>query len=223
MDKLLCVLLMLGFLSGCARQVQQPIPVIVKNEVVTRSADSYRRAPSADLPGRAALGQPLNYFGQSVRTMANQIEIGLAQKGIKRLPMAITSFVDLAAPQSTRGLGDEIAEGFFHELQARGFNLIDHKAIAFATGHAVKHPSMLSEFYKDHRISYVLSGSYSRNADSLVINARMLDTVTRQVVATGQAEIAVAELEGGLPGYDPLSSRDGMIIENGGVPAQQGD
>lgn len=220
MNMRLWLLIAIGTLAGCAQQVQAPIPVVVTNEVRTRPVEAKAPVSEPERSDRGALGQPLGRFGTPVRTMADQIEIGLRRQGIKRLPMAITSFVDLSAPTKTRGLGDEIAEGFFHELQARGFNLIDHKAIPFATGHPHKHPSTLSEFYRDHRISYVLSGSFSRNPDGVVVQARVLDTVTRQVVATGQAEIDVTELEGGLPGYDPLSSRRGMIVENGGVPVQ---
>jgi TolB-like protein len=207
-------LLTLLLISGCA---QQPTHVIVDNAVSVNVLNLQQLQPRDPARG-SVLAEPVGYLGSSVRQMAEQLETGLAKKGIKRLPIAITGFVDLSQAERRRTLGDEIAEGFFHELQARGFNLIDHRAIAFADRDEQTLP--LSEFYRQHRISYVLGGSFIVNSDGVTVNARVLDTVTNQVVATGQSEFGIEQLEGRLPGYDPFSSRDGMIIENGGVPAQ---
>lgn len=198
--------------SGCT---QQPTHVIVDNMVAVKVMNLEQLQPQ-DPAERSTLAQPVAYLGGSVRQMAEQIETGLAKQGIKRLPIAITGFVDLSQAERQRTLGDEIAEGFFHELQSRGFNLVDHRVIGFADRNEQELP--LSEFYRQHRISYVLGGSYIVNSNGVTVNARMLDTVTNQVVATGQSEFGIEQLEGSLPGYDPFSSRDGMIIENGGVP-----
>ncbi|WP_207062790.1 FlgO family outer membrane protein [Motiliproteus sp. SC1-56] len=220
MGKALGVAVLLITVAGC---VQQPVPVVVTGPVQTHvlSVPEPHSALSPEpASGRAALKAPVAPLGEAVRRMAEQLEAGLREKGIRTLPIAITPFVALEAAPSPGVLGNEIAEGFFHELQARGFNLIDHTAIAFQTGHAPKHPQALSDFYREHRISYVLSGTYSTHSDGVVIQARLLDSVSRQVAATGQARVPSAALEGGLPGYNPLSSQQGMIIENGGVPAQ---
>ena len=206
-------LLLAVVVSGCA---ERPIHVVVDNEVATRVTNVEQLQPPQDPAERSQLAQPVSYLGVPVRQMAEQIESGLKAKGIKRLPIAISSFVELSAADQKRPLGDEIAEGFYHELQARGFNLIDHRIIPFADRNQAELP--LAEFYRRHRISYVLGGTYSVNSSGITVNARMLDTVTQQVVATGQSEFGIDQLEGSLPGYDPFSSRDGMIIENGGVP-----
>ncbi len=209
-----CILALL-ISSGCS---QQPTHVIVDNAVAVKVLNPQQLQPQ-DPAQRSALNVPVRYLGTSVRQMAEQLETSLTKRGIKRLPIAISGFVDLSQAERRRTLGDEIAEGFFHELQARGFNLIDHRVIAFADRDEQELP--LSEFYRQHRISYVLGGSYTVNSDGVTVNARMLDTVTNQVVATGQSEFGIQQLEGSLPGYDPFSSREGMIIENGGVPVAQ--
>ena len=214
MNKFAGVVLGALLLTGCA---DKPIHVVVDNEVATRITNPEALNPKpVDPKQRSALAEPVNYLGGSVRQMAEQIETGLAKKGIKRLPIAIARFVDLSAVDHQRALGDEIAEGFFHELQARGFNLIDHRALPFADRDQSE--LKLSEYYRRHRVSYVLGGSYMVNSSGVTVNARMVDSITQQVVATGQSDFGVDQLEGALPGYDPFSSQDGMIIENGGVP-----
>ncbi len=219
----------LGFcallLVGCALPPKEPLRVVVENEVRTRVVgDSGRGQPpamkQASKKQAAALGDTVTLFGEPVRVMAQQIEVGLNQRGIKRLPITVAPFVELSGQGRKRKLGAELAEGFFHELQVRGFNLIDYQPQAFADPDQAVADMGLSDFYRRHRISYVLSGTYTVNSDVLIINARVLDTVTRQVVATGQAQLMAEQLEGRLPGYNPLDSRDGMIVENGGVPLQ---
>lgn len=208
------LLFICSLLAGCTGQ---PIHVVVDNEVSTRVAnpEALNTRPS-DPAQRSAISAPVGYLGGAVRQMAEQLETGLAGKGIKRLPIAITPFVDLTSTKMERPLGNELAEGFYHELQARGFNLIDHRALPFADRSTTNLP--LSEYYRQHRVSYVLGGTYIVNSSGVTVNARMLDTITKQVVATGQADFGTEQLEGALPGYDPFSSQDGMIIENGGVP-----
>ncbi|MEH6473281.1 MAG: FlgO family outer membrane protein [Halopseudomonas sp.] len=210
-----CALIVL-LSSGCS---SEPVHVVVDNQVSARvtNLDALILKP-VDPAERSVLAEPVGYLGLPVRQMAKQLETSLVKKGVKQLPIAISSFVDLSQADHRRALGDEIAEGFFHEMQARGYNLIDHRAIAFAD--RSEQELSLSEYYRRHRVSYVLSGSYIVNSAGVTVNARMVDTITHQVVATGQSEFGVRQLEGSLPGYNPFSSRDGMIIENGGVPAQ---
>ena len=64
-----------------------------------------------------------------------------------------------------------------------------------------------------------MTGTYAQHSDGLVINARVIDTTTRQVLATGQTHIPNERLEGAIPGYDPLEAlNQGLIIENRGGP-----
>ncbi len=199
---LLAVLL----LSGCEIQLLRPLPVVIQNpEALTR------------IPGNRAPQQEA--IQTAIAEMAVQLERGLQKQGIKRLPITITRFVDLAAPNDYRPLDSELAEGFYHELQSRGFNLIDQMAVAYPSDQTPLDELRLSDIYREHGISYVLSGTYSVRPDGLGVNVRILDSVTRQVVASGRSQLAAEVLEGSFPGYSPLSSEDGMIIENGGVPS----
>ena len=209
----LCLLVV----AGCSFQ-SQPVRVVVENEVRAQVVNEAALAPTEGQLARISLGGTLPVFGKPVRAMSAQIEVALKKRGIKRLPITIAPFVDLSAPGRKRNLGNELAEGFFHEMQTRGFNLIDHKAVPFPSKGKKAAELSLTDYYRKHRISYVLSGTYIVNSDGILINARVLDVITKQVVATGQSQLAASGLEGGLPGYNPLDSRDGMIIENGGIP-----
>lgn len=217
MKQSLLAIAVILLVSGCALVAQkEPVRVVVENQVRTTVVDDQRYSnEKASL--KAAMGHTQPLFGQPVRDMAHQLEIGLKDKGIKRLPIAITPFVDLKKPKEDNGMGVELAEGFFHELQVRGFNVVDYQALPFKKGQQKK-IEFLPDFYRQYRISYVVTGTYTVTPDGLLLNARVLDTVSQQVVATGQSQLSLSDLEGGLPGYNPMSSRDGMIIENGGVP-----
>ncbi len=193
-------------LSGCEIQLLRPLPVVIQNP------EALGRTLGDRVPQQTAI--------QAVITeMAGQLESGLRKQGIKRLPITITRFVDLAAPNDYRPLDSELAEGFYYELQSRGFNLIDQMAIAYPSDQTPLDELKLSDIYREHGISYVLSGTYSVRPDGLGVSVRILDSVTRQVVASGRSQLAAEVLEGRIPGYNPLSSEDGMIIENGGVPS----
>ncbi|MEH6822980.1 MAG: FlgO family outer membrane protein [Motiliproteus sp.] len=215
MNKTLGCALIVLLSSGCA---DRPVHVVVDNEVSARVANIEALLAGPTAAPSDQLAAPVGYLGVPVRQIAGQLEASLLKQGVKQLPIAITGFVNLSQADHRRSLGDEIAEGFFHELQARGYNLIDHRAIAFANRN--EQELSLAEYYRRHRVSYVLGGSYTVNSSGVTLNARMVDTITHQVVATGQSEFAIGQLEGAFPGYDPFSSRDGLIIENGGVPAR---
>jgi TolB-like protein len=216
MNKILGAVLIALLSSGCA---DKPMEVVVINQVSARIANIDTLKAKVAAPVARKASDPVGYLGLPVRQIADQLQASLINKGIKTLPIAIGGFVDLAQAEHRRSLGDELAEGFFHELQGRGYNLIDHRALAFANRDEQEQELSLADYYRRHRVSYVLGGSYSVNSSGVTVNARLLDTITHQVVATGQSEFGIQQLEGAFPGYDPFSSRDGMIVENAGVPA----
>jgi len=74
----------------------------------------------------------------------------------------------------------------------------------------------LSGIRNRYRIHFVLTGTYSQHPDGIIINARVLDTTSRQILAASKTNIPSVRMEGALPGYDPIKAMDdGMIIENG--------
>lgn len=149
------------------------------------------------------------------------VEEGLNQARVQRLPLAVMPFVERPYASKQNALGERISESFVYQLQSRGFNLVDYRAVSMnTTAKSALSAKQMSGLRSRYRIYFVLTGTYARYPDGIVINARVLDTTTRQVVASGQAHIDNDQLEGGLPGYDPLTAmRKGMIIENAQGPA----
>jgi TolB-like protein len=208
---------LIPLLAACTVQVQEPMTVRVVNPIQAEVVNWPKEEAGSGMVGMNQPTDTPTSFSAVVRQIAEQLNKSLKSKGIKRLPIAVAPFVDLENSKNPHPLGKQLSEHFFHELQIRGYNLIDDRAISFPRLKA-NDALLLSDYYKRHRISYVLSGTYSVTPDGASIHARMLDTVTRQVAATGQGLLLNEVLEGQLPGYNPLSSSNGMIIENGGIP-----
>lgn len=104
--------------------------------------------------------------------------------------IAITSFVNLHNLSSTSGFGRSLAESFFNELFVRGFNVADFR------GQRALRVNPTGEFFitrDTKRIaskiqnSYVLVGTYTITDNKVLINARIMDNVTGQIVAAAKA------------------------------------
>lgn len=78
-----------------------------------------------------------------------------------RTPIAVTSFVDLQNMDTTNWLGNSVTEGFIHQLQQRGFQVVDFKTTGSIQ---VTHQGdfAFSRDWKDlaqqQEIQYVLTG-----------------------------------------------------------------
>jgi TolB-like protein len=163
----------------------------------------------------------LDPVSEAVAQMAHQLETGMEKSNISRLPLAVLAFRNLLQPEQPGELGERLGESFVFQLEQRGYNLVDYRAQSLVT--SVKpeiEPYNMSALRNRHRIYFVLTGTYAQHPDGIVINARLLDTTTRQVLASGQSHIPLERLEQRWPGYDLLDARErGMIIENRQGPA----
>jgi TolB-like protein len=107
-----------------------------------------------------------------------------------RTPIAVTSFVNLDNNlQTTSVFGNQLAESFISELQEFGLSVVDFKH----TGSV--HVTRQGDFsfsrngndlgsYPD--IEYVLSGTLTYNDRGVIINARLVGTESKIVVATAK-------------------------------------
>ncbi len=212
-------------LAGCA--LNEPVPVTVQS-VDPQALAQMREAEAANLEAQRELAkrevrvvddQPsgADPLSEAVAQMAVQLNVGLTENRVKRLPIAILPFVQLGSKASGTPTGERLSENFIFQLQQHGYNLVDFRAVSLNT--TVKDPlstDNLSGIRNRYRIHFVLTGTYSQHPDGIIINARVLDTTSRQILAASQTNIPSVRLEGALPGYDPIKAMDdGMIIENG--------
>ncbi|WP_432471901.1 FlgO family outer membrane protein [Amphritea sp. HPY] len=227
-----CLLLSVLLLSACA--LDKPVPVTVES-VSPEAIEAIRQADAANLEAEAAnlkARRELTKFevavvdgqangadplSEAVAQMAVQLNAGLQQNRVKKLPIAILPFVKLGAKETGTPTGERLSENFIFQLQQHGYNLVDYRAVSLNT--SAKDPlstGNLSALHNRYRIYFVLTGTYTQHPDGVVVNARVLDTTTRQILAAAQTNVPISRLEGALPGYDPIQSMDkGMIIENG--------
>lgn len=160
-------------------------------------------------------------LSHAARILGEQLIVGLSEARVKRFPMTVLPFGALPGHADYPSVGERVSESLFYSLQANEYNLIDYR-VAGMPDRAMPDISQqqITELRQRNRIYFVLIGNYAHYPGGLVINARVLDTTTRQVLAAGQAHVANELLEGQLPGYDPLRAAErGMIVETGGVPA----
>ncbi|NRA20542.1 MAG: hypothetical protein HRU05_08685 [Oceanospirillaceae bacterium] len=212
-------------LSGCAAQgVNSPF----SNKMSTEEARAIVQQ-AIELDSLSGFAEPAaiaitpvepNYFdpiSEAVAQMADQMVLGLRQNRVKRLPVAVLPFKSLRRSVQDDLFGARLSESFVFPMTQRGYNMVDYRAVTLVTtDKAPLTKGNLPVLQQQYKIYYILTGTYARHGDGVVINARILDVITRQVVAAGQTHIAYKRLESQLPGYNPIDALNrGYIIENG--------
>ena len=221
-----CVLLVLVLaLSGCTGQglkspfsnemsAEKAREIVEKAIEIDSLSEFAKPAPTAITPITPNYYDPVS---EAVAQMADQMVRGLRQNRVKRLPVAVLPFKSLRHSVHDDLFGARISESFVFPMTQRGYNMVDYRAVSLVT--TEKTPvskGQLANLQQQYKIYYILTGTYAKHGDGIVLNARILDVITRQVVAAGQSHIAYKRLESILPGYDPIDALNkGFIIENG--------
>jgi TolB-like protein len=216
------------FFVGCAKQEQTALDVdqltpAASQRIVDKAIERARlEAIASTVPTDLVTDQftDMDPVSEAVDQMANQLISGLTLNRVKRFPIAVLPFASLRNSVPDDLFGERISENFIFPMQQRGYNLVDYRAVSLAT--TFKSPvsrQNMSALRNQYKIYFVLTGTYAKYEDGVVMNARILDTTTRQVLASAQTHIPNRRLEGRLPGYDPVRAlRNGYIIENGSGP-----
>ena len=108
-------------------------------------------------------------------------------------PVLITSFVRLDQFKKTTEFGRVISESLINELSNRGFNIIEFR------GQMAVSINDEGEYFisrKPHEIkgsipnTYVVVGTYSRQAGRIMLNARVIDNITGKIISSARATYA---------------------------------
>lgn len=136
-------------------------------------------------------------FNQGINSIADQLQKNsILNKGDK---IAIASFVDLHKLNKTTHFGRKMSESMFNELHTRGFRLVDIRGTKTIRVNAD------GEFFITRNIkllnnkrvenSYILVGTYSKFGDGILLNVRMIDNITGDVVSTARSIIEVDDCD----------------------------
>jgi TolB-like protein len=154
-------------------------------------------------------------INQTVKFLADQLSQNKDFANISDSSIAITSFVNVENLKETSKLGNLISEHLIHDMQIRGYRIIDFKAMPdievgahgdYAFSRSVKN------LKQDISLSYILTGTYTYYADGVSLNARIIDTRTNVVASTAQAFIPKADLQyivDSLVPFDSMGNRGG--------------
>ena len=108
-------------------------------------------------------------------------------------PVLITSFVRLDQFKKTTEFGRVISESLINELSNRGFNIIEFR------GQMAVSINDEGEYFisrKPHEIkgsipnTYVVVGTYSRQAGRIMLNARVIDNITGKIITSARSTYA---------------------------------
>lgn len=132
-------------------------------------------------------------INQSIIDLADQLL--LTSKIDKKSKVTITSFVDLHQLNKTTHFGRKVSESFFSELHKRGLSLVDARGTKSIRVNAdgeffiTRDIKLLNN--KRFENSYILVGTYTRFGKGVMINVRILDNQTGDVVSVGRSIIDI--------------------------------
>jgi TolB-like protein len=160
------------------------------SEFSTNVGSSYDAAQNVNAAGR---------FNDVVRFLADQLIQNRDVKNMGDTSFAVASIVGLDDVSRTNKLGYLVQEHLMHELQVRGFKVVDFKLMndqiqVTNEGDFVfsRDPKRLKKSYD---IADVVSGTYSFQAEGVVLNVRAVDTKTGVISTSAQAYIPRSDYE----------------------------
>lgn len=167
--------ILLCLLSGCA--IQQSVEPTVPLPV--RQADA-----------RALSEQPLGFYSERlaaqlfapVKGLENQWRHSIAVSSF--LPVRQLSLEDSNSQQID--LANQLAESMLTAAVQRGYQVIDLRlraAVLLKADHEQGFSRLLSELQQQQQARLLLSGTYAPQEDGIVVNVRLIDIQTQQVLA----------------------------------------
>lgn len=112
------------------------------------------------------------------------------QKMVTNKPILITSFVKLDELKKTSEFGRIIGESLINEMSNRGFNVIEYR------GQMAVSVNDEGEYFitrKPHELktkipnTYIVVGTYSRQINKIILNARVIDNITGKIISSARS------------------------------------
>lgn len=176
-------------------------------------------APSVTIGGANAAAT----LNQVSSFLANQLAHNRNLKNVSDSRIAVASFVNMNNLDETDRLGMALAENMMHEMHVRGFGVVDFKtrqSLKVKPNGDFVFSRDINELRKEYNIHYFLSGTFTRGADGVVINARLVQADTSLVVSTGQSFLSNRDLQRIL-NEQSSAATEKLIVERPVIPAMR--
>jgi len=131
-------------------------------------------------------------INQLVGSLSDQLTKNKNFVNLEDSAIAITSFVCLDNLKATSRLSNILSENLIHEMQVRGYKVIDFKTMDKITVD-VRGDFLFSrditKLRTELNIDYALTGTYVKYRSGTVVNARIIDLKTHVVLSSAQVLI----------------------------------
>ena len=133
-------------------------------------------------------------IADTVDTIAQQLFDTMRAKHINNIgSIAITSFVDLDQLNKTTRFGRVVGESFFNALDKRGVRVMDlrgQKALTINGSGEFFLSRNIKKLHSPLKNKYVLVGTYAKIQEGVLINSRVIDNATGEVIASSRVVFA---------------------------------
>jgi TolB-like protein len=136
-------------------------------------------------------------ISETVRFIADQLVQNSDIKNIRDSRVAVTSILESQHLKEADNVGVNMAEFLIHELQIRGYKVIDYKLMKYIQVTSDSDHVMSRDVKKlkdSQNINYVVTGTYSKQANGRVYNIRLVDMNSGVIMSTAQAFIKDRDL-----------------------------
>lgn len=151
------------------------------NILTLQANDTIRNLYSADRDAGA--------INKIVNALANQLTQNKNFENIQDPTIAVTSFVCLDNFQPTTRLSNILSEGLIHDMQVRGYKIIDFKTmdnIKIDSKGDFLFSRDVSKLRKVLNIDYALTGTYVKYKSGTVVNARIINLKNHIILSSAQ-------------------------------------
>ena len=158
-------------------------------------------------PKSAFQKSPTDRFG--TQYLAKEIYNNLRVPAVINSPTIVTSFVDLNELDKTSVFGRLMAEKLLDELNRKGFQVIEVRRaqdlfVKKSVGEMIL-TREISELASVTKARTVLAGTYVATSERVIINARLIDIKSPEILSTVSYEVELTEeIENLIRGISPF-------------------
>jgi TolB-like protein len=176
-----------GHVAATAQPVSPELKPLAAPRVLVVTASPFMYEPIVPAHSKSAAG----VFNSQMMFLAEQLDRNLlaAHRGRKTV---ITSIVNVNELGQTTSLGRTISEHLMHELAVRLWSIVDVRANVGLILNESGEFLLTREGTRsqaNHSDSMVVTGSYNLTSEGLLVNLKVLDAVSAQVLSTAQTRL----------------------------------